>query len=170
MCHIDLRMFISVLIKIKIIVYYMNKNKLGIYGPQIMLMASLPFLWTRITLIGFSFSVILNVILKMIFQGQRPGMSDGKYMMVKKQDLWYWIENDPFGFPSGHAQNSAFIAAMIYNAFGLKPITLVFALYTVFIMWQRVDSKKHTISQVIAGAITGVVVAAGVYYTYQRCN
>lgn len=150
----------------------MNKNKLGIYGPQIMLMASLPFLWTRITLIGFligfSFSVILNDILKMIFQGQRPGMSDEKYMMVKKQDLWYWIVNDPFGFPSGHAQNSAFIAAMIYNAFGLKPITLVFALYTVFIMWQRVDSKKHTISQVIAGAITGVVVAAGVYYVYKR--
>jgi membrane-associated phospholipid phosphatase len=151
----------------------MDINLLGIYGPQIMMVASLPFLWTRkmllnYTLVGISFSIILNNIMKIIFQSKRPWMSNAQYILAKKENLWYWIENDPFGFPSGHSQSSVFITAMMYNAVGLKPITLLFMLYTFFIMWQRVYSDKHTLIQVIAGAITGMILAMCVFYAYKR--
>jgi membrane-associated phospholipid phosphatase len=151
----------------------MDISFLGIYGPVIMMILSILILWTKktflnYTLIGITFSILLNVILKIIFKCQRPGMSNHEYIIVKRECLLYWIENDPFGFPSGHSQSAAYITAMIYNAFGMKPITLLFALYTVFIMRQRVVSKKHTIPQVIAGGITGVAIAVGVYHAYKH--
>lgn len=149
-------------------------NNMGIYGPQLMFVLSLPFLWTKrillnYTFIGICLCVMLNMILKFVFHCPRPGNNNACFAaIVKRTTFLESFESDPYGFPSGHSQTAAFIATMIYHAFGLKPITMLTALYTVFIMWQRVYSGKHYVYQVIGGAITGVVVATGVYYSYKH--
>ncbi len=139
-----------------------------------MLMMSLPLLWVKrillnYTLVGIAMSIIVNVILKSIFQCPRPNQRvtptsfiEGVYLSIDRSE-----RGDPYGFPSGHSQQSAFIVTTIYHAFGLKPITMVMALYTVIIMWHRVYSGKHYKYQVIGGAIVGVVLATLIYRAYK---
>ncbi len=148
-------------------------NKLCEYGPYLMLLISLPFIWTKkmllnYTLIGICLSVIINATLKFIFKQPRPNTDMHSFLAVVKNTTYIdsWIQ-DPFGFPSGHSQNAVFIAAMMYNVFGMKPITLLFIAYSIIIMCQRVYRNKHYVYQVIGGAIAGICVASGVYYAYK---
>ena len=149
-------------------------HELGIYGPQLMFVLSLPFLWTKrlllnYTLVGICVSVILNTILKFVFHCPRPGNDNVNFQSIVNQTTFQQsVEDDPYGFPSGHSQTAVFLATIMYRAFGLKPITIVMVIYTVFIMAQRVLSEKHYVYQVIGGAITGFVVATGVYYSYKH--
>jgi len=154
----------------------MNINNLGIYGPHLMMMMSLPFLWTKrillnYTAVGIVLSVMVNVIMKFMFHHQRPDTNIAEHRwraVVSKTTLQRSIEYDPYGFPSGHSQTAAFLAAMMYYSFGLKPITIIMLAYSLFIMAQRVCSGKHYLYQVIGGAILGVVLATGVYYSYKN--
>jgi len=152
---------------------------LGEYGPYLMGVMSLPVLWKKqfllnYSLVGLCLNIILNSILKFIFKGKRPDWKpDWKrenpeecwIAFKKRTDFIDSVQRDPFGMPSGHSQNASYLAGIMYFAFGIKPITMLFVLYTFGIMYQRVKTRMHTIPQVIAGAITGVVVAACVYYS-----
>jgi membrane-associated phospholipid phosphatase len=139
-----------------------------------MFVLTIPFLLTKrlllnYTLVGVSLCVILNIILKFVFHYPRPGNDNPSFKSIVKQTTFQQsVEDDPYGFPSGHSQTAAFLATIIYHAFGLKPITIVMVIYTVFIMAQRVYSERHYVYQVIGGAATGIVVATGVYYSYQN--
>jgi membrane-associated phospholipid phosphatase len=148
-------------------------NKLCEYGPYLMLVMSLPFIWTKkmllnYTLIGLCLSVIINATLKFIFKCPRPNTERGSFLAVVKNTSYIdnWMQ-DPFGFPSGHSQNGVFIAAFMYNAFGLQPTTILLIVYSMIIMWQRVYKRKHYIYQVIGGAIVGIALATGVYHAYK---
>jgi membrane-associated phospholipid phosphatase len=146
----------------------------GKYGPHLMMVASLPFLWTKrtllnYTLVGFCLNLLLNTVLKFIFHCPRPDNDNALFTKLVKQTTFLEsVESDPFGFPSGHSQNSAFIAAMMYYFAGLKPITIFMVTYTLFIMWQRVSSKRHYLYQVVGGAIVGIAFATGVHYSYKN--
>ena len=152
----------------------MNIHQLGVYGPHLMMVLSLPVLWNRrillnYTLIGVCVNVLANMILKFLFHCPRPGNDTTDFVaLVSRTTFLQSIETDPYGFPSGHSQSAAFLAAMIYYAVGLAPITVLMAIYTVCIMWQRVSAEKHYVYQVIGGAIIGVVMATGTYYSYRH--
>ncbi len=139
-----------------------------------MLLISLPFLWTKKILLNYIFiggclNILLNMILKFVFHCPRPGNDNTSFAAIVKQTTFLQsIENDPFGFPSGHSQSAVYLTTMIYNTFGLKPITICMVVYSAFIMWQRVYSKMHYVYQVVGGAIIGLVIATGVYYSYKH--
>ena len=149
-------------------------NQLGEYGPQLMLIMSLPILWTKqlllnYFLVGGYLSMLLNSVLKYIFKHPRPNTQMRTFdANVKNTTFIQSVTKDTFGFPSGHTQNAVYLTIMMYHVFGVKPITILYAIYSVFIMWQRVNTKNHYIYQVIGGAITGVVIATGVYYSYKN--
>ena len=148
--------------------------QLGEYGPQLMFIMSLPILWTKkillnYILVGFCLNNLINFTLKYIFKCPRPNNDNCKFHAIKQQTSFIQsIIGDPFGFPSGHAQNAFYLTIIIYQEFGVNPITILYGIYSVFIMWQRVYTDKHYITQVIAGAITGAVIATCVYYSYKN--
>ncbi len=151
----------------------MQLDYLGKYGPQIILLISIPLLWTKkkllnYVLVGGCLSIFINIVLKFVFHRPRPETDlCGFAAIVKKTTFMGSIYSDPFGFPSGHSQQATFMAMIMYYVFGLRPFTVFLALYSVYIMYHRIHSKEHYIYQVIGGAITGAMVATGVYYSYK---
>jgi membrane-associated phospholipid phosphatase len=143
----------------------------GDKGPYIMLLTALPIfkeMFLKYTLVGFVFNVLLNAILKFIFQHERPNESVNHIKRYDTESFINSITNDPFGFPSGHSQISTYLAAMMHNAFGLKPITIIYITYACFIMWQRWYDQRHKPYQIATGALIGAVVASGVFYVLRN--
>jgi membrane-associated phospholipid phosphatase len=143
-------------------------NTIGKYGPHLMGIMTIIKLWTNkrllyYALIGVCMSMIINQTLKYIFQYPRPKSSN-----TNNVGYFESYKSDPFGFPSGHSQNAGYLTMMMYYTDGSSPLTFFYAIYTVFIMWQRVNDNKHFTYQVIAGVITGAIVAVGVYYSYKK--
>ena len=94
------------------------------------------------------------------------------YWTVYKDD----IGSNSYGFPSGHAQSMAILAIFwslyIWKKNSIKTfkqyvlIGLLFLL-AVVVCYQRVNSKCHTVLQVISGTIIGILFGILSYYI---CN
>ena len=57
--------------------------------------------------------------------------------------------------PSGHAQLSLFMLIYRWRKIKSPFITILLFAYVCFILAERVYTKKHTVDQVIAGALLG---------------
>jgi membrane-associated phospholipid phosphatase len=155
-------------------------DKLGEYGPYVMIIMSAYILWTtqkqkalNYVFVGLCLNFMVNTMLKYLFKYPRPiDAVDMVAFNAKKNQFTFLesIKSDPFGFPSGHSQQSSYVTMVMFYILGAKPITLLYACYTVLIMSQRVltSPPKHYVYQVIAGAVTGAIVATGVYFAYKR--
>lgn len=83
-------------------------------------------------------------LLKGIFKRQRP-------IATKK------ITNDKYAFPSGHSARSTAVAIALAFAFPSK--TLLFLLWATAVALARVALSRHYLTDVIGGAVVGVVTA-----------
>ena len=72
------------------------------------------------------------------------------------------------GMPSGHAQSSFFSVIFIYLALKDIKIIIVYLFIALITMYQRVLFKQHTVLQVSAGAIVGVLFGGFIYYMAQQ--
>lgn len=147
-------------------------NKVGNYGPLILIFLSMYLLWNNDNLffyyiIGTFSNAILNLVLKGIFQQPRPSedikqfnlaLSHGKRFLFKDG-----IPYDIFGMPSGHSEASIFSTVFIYLSLKKPNIMYFYLAISLITMAQRVVFKHHTILQVIVGAIVGGVFGYFVY-------
>jgi membrane-associated phospholipid phosphatase len=111
-----------------------------------------PYLVTFI--LGGIFTIQLNRIIKPILKCPRP-IIPTEYKNDKIEE---------YGMPSGHAQTIGFSLGFIYFM-KISPYLLIFFNFIgVFTMYFRYKSRKHSIAQLFAGYILGIITGLFFYY------
>lgn len=154
----------------KNIVYFFGF--IGIYAPLMLFLSSLYLLWNKHNLFyyyltGIFLSEILNLVLKGIIKEPRPLEDPKLFNIALKHSTRFKFVNgyphDIFGMPSGHAQSVFFSTFFIYLALKDIKITIFYFIVALLTMYQRVLFKQHTVLQVFAGAIVGILFSGFIY-------
>lgn len=104
-----------------------------------------------ITSIAFGIELTLQKFLKMILKRERPGL--------KIQGIEFLINPpDQFSFPSGHTAGAYLIASMLFYFFSLVWIPVL--IWATLVGFSRVYNGVHYPSDVLSGAILGIISAA----------
>lgn len=104
--------------------------------------------WEIVELVGISLLAAFVMCIKFLVRRKRP---EGEWGGIYRN-------TDPHSFPSGHAARSFFIAVI---ATGLSPVWLaiILWLWAPLVALARVAMGVHYVSDVVAGALVGVVFA-----------
>jgi membrane-associated phospholipid phosphatase len=146
--------------------------ELGAYGPIFLILLSWYLLWDYKNLffyfnVGIIANAVLNIMLKGLIQEPRPIFDSEKVSLVKRHAKEYFFQNgipfDIFGMPSGHAQMALFMSTFIYLSLERTNLLYLYLVFSLIICYQRVNSKYHSIPQVIVGSIVGSGFAYIVY-------
>ena len=143
---------------------------IGHYGPVILFGLTFYCLLHRIPyIIVFVFGSILNTFLneflKTFFREQRP---KGQIEFIDHDRL---IGAHYYGLPSGHAQASFFALAFLFFAKGPIAFLYFMSFICILTLYQRWKYRRHSIKQLLVGAIVGtsfawVLVYLTQYYLY----
>jgi membrane-associated phospholipid phosphatase len=153
-------------------------DEIGEKGPLILMIISIFLLWSHqnqliYCIIGTFANLLLNILLKGIFQQPRPSdHTDTKtFQLALKNGKRFIFKNgipyDIFGMPSGHVQLCLFYTVFIFMCLRQYNILSVYLLISLLTAYQRIKHKHHTILQVFAGGIVGICVG---YVTYILTN
>lgn len=157
---------------IKTLVYNFGKS-----GPLVLFFYSVYLLWNKINLLyyyvfGFFLNTILCIVLKGIIKEPRPSEDPKLFNIALKHSIRFkFINGYPhyiFGMPSGHAQSVFFSTIFIYLALKNIKISILYLLVALLTMYQRVLFNRHTVLQVFAGAIVGVLFGGFMYYMVRQ--
>jgi membrane-associated phospholipid phosphatase len=77
------------------------------------------------------------------------------------------FSSDIYGIPSGHAQHVFFSTFFIYFVFLNTNITFLYIFISILTLIQRVKYQNHFVTQVIAGAVVGAIIA---YYMFMYAD
>jgi len=112
--------------------------------------------WAVVQAAGISVLVVLVLGIKFIVRRRRP---EGEWGSIYRSA-------DPHSFPSGHAARSFLIAVF---ATGLGPwwLAIVLWIWSPLVALARVAMGVHYVSDIIAGAVFGIVIALVVLQIYQ---
>jgi membrane-associated phospholipid phosphatase len=142
---------------------------IGFYGPLILVILNMIFMWKQKTyaLVYFIAIIVneyLNQLLKLVFKQSRPmNYNISENVGATK----YMVGPHKYGMPSGHSQSVFF--SMMYVWLVTQSVWVLIAelfvcLLTVIQRWQY---KKHTIEQLGVGAVIGMLFA---YVTVSSVN
>ena len=133
---------------------------IGHYGPPILFLITFYSLFERhiymfVFLFGSLINCWMNMLLKQIFREPRP---QNPMTFIDSNDM---IGNNYYGLPSGHAQSVFFSLTFFYKV--IKPASnsnTIFILYImscicILTLYQRWKYRRHTIKQLLFGAIVG---------------
>jgi membrane-associated phospholipid phosphatase len=145
----------------------------GKIGPLLLFVNSLYLLWHKDNLFyyylyGVFLNAILNLVLKGIIKEPRPLEDPKLFNIALKHSIRFKFINgyphDIFGMPSGHAQSAFFSTIFIYLALKDIKISLGYLFIALLTMYQRVLFKDHSVIQVIAGAIVGIIFGGFIFF------
>ncbi len=144
-------------------IYYIDN--IGFYGPFLIGFIDIISLWFRkmylISYISFQIlNLFINIILKHIIQEPRPS---GQIYLNEHDTVD--SSASKYGMPSGHAQSVAFSITYTYLVIHSPVILIINSFIGVLTIYQRYKYRRHTISQLIIGLITGSIVAMLSYET-----
>ena len=146
---------------------------LGYFGPNILLVFSIFLLLAKnyrsylsYYLIGYVLNILLNYVLKGIIRQPRP--NEDKKLIEMALHNGKRFGYDIYGMPSGHSQGVFYSTAFIHLILKNPQVTLIFFLFSLNTIIQRVNYKNHTILQVLIGALVGIAFANIVYYYAQN--
>jgi len=143
-------------------------NAIGAFGPQITFFISLLLLRKKPTLVliyivGFVINILLVYVLKGFFQQPRPTDETTSFNLEKIYRKRPGF--DRYGMPSGHTQAVFYSTAFIYYALKDGNATIVMLVLSLITAYQRIQSRHHTVVQVLAGAVGGFTVGY-LFFTY----
>ncbi len=146
------------------IIYYIDS--IGFYGPVIIGIIDLFALWfCKLYLfsyiICFIVNTMINGIIKSVVKESRPT----EQIYLNKYDVTPDTIPSKYGMPSGHAQSVAFSITYTYLVIHSPAILIINSFIGVLTIYQRYKYRRHTISQLIIGLITGSIVAMLSYET-----
>lgn len=151
---------------------------IGKYGPLLLLLCSLFFLWSKENMffyysIGIFINSLLNIVLKGLIQQPRPyeDTKDFELALKNAKSIIFkngYIPYDIFGMPSGHTQSCFFSSIFILLALKKPKIFLFYLFISFIVMYQRIKYDYHTLFQTIVGAIVGSSFAYYVFYLAQE--
>ena len=141
---------------------------IGDAGPYFLILSNVYLLWNKKTLlifylIGYFFNSVINIILKGIFKQPRPSEDKRLFNIALKNGKNFLFKNgipyDFFGMPSGHAQ--CVFYSTFYILFALKnyKLFILYLLFSLLVLYQRVYFGYHSLLQVIIGSIIGSIFA-----------
>jgi len=145
---------------------------IGTSGPFVLFIYSLYLLWHKSNLLyyyicGFFLNKILNLVLKGLIKEPRPSEDAKLFNVALKHSIRFKFVNgyphDIFGMPSRHAESAFFSTAFIYLALKDIKITVLYLIISLLTMYQRVLFNRHTVLQVLAGALVGILFAGFIY-------
>ena len=90
----------------------------------------------------------INKILKIVIKQERP--TNGQSFAKEKYE-----GAQKYGFPSGHAQSIFFSLSFLYLVTNSKILLLVTCSIATLTLYQRWNSRKHTVEQLFAGSVVG---------------
>jgi membrane-associated phospholipid phosphatase len=141
---------------------------------------------------GFFVNKSVNERLKELFKQPRPVTMDlaaaqsrdlvfrfRKYMGYAEPEKLYVSKAHLYGMPSGHAQAVGYALGFLYftktKQLSTSPITstlvvvfLTEILVSAITMYQRWESRAHTVAQIFLGFLVGGVISGCVYVTTKR--
>ena len=119
-------------------------------GLLVLWLAGSPFWkqWAVYELFWISFLAALVMLLKFTIRRRRP---EGEWGAIYRN-------TDPHSFPSGHAAR-AFLIALIATFFGPPWLTVTLWIWAPLVSLARVAMGVHYVSDIVAGAVVGVIVA-----------
>ena len=141
-------------------------NFIGTYGPIILFLISVFLLWNKSNYLtyyiyGYILNLLLTLFLKGVFKQPRPSEDQKLFKLaIKESKSIYFIDgypHDVFGMPSGHAQSAFFSTVFIYLALKDIKISILYLIISLLTMYQRVLFNSHTVLQVLAGALVGIL-------------
>lgn len=143
---------------------------IGYYGPELLFISSVILLYKKTNylffyIIGFILDTILNFILKGIIKQPRPKGDYNIFNPLEKHSPH--IMSDIYGMPSGHAQRVFYSTVFIYLVFKNTNITFLYIFISILTLIQRVKYQNHFVTQVIAGAVVGAIIA---YYMFMYAD
>jgi undecaprenyl-diphosphatase len=142
-------------------------NSVGFISPLILILYSIRLLWDKQTLIvyylvGLFCNTLLNYVLKGIIKQPRPSQNEKLINLALNNGRVF--SYDIYGMPSGHAQSSLYSTIFIWLVFQNKNILILYLFLTLLTMYNRINTKSHTILQVIVGAIIGTIMGYFIFY------
>ncbi len=112
--------------------------------------------WAVVEFAGISLLVVLVLIIKFRIRRKRPEGEWGKIYRF----------TDPHSFPSGHAAR-AFLIATIATGFGPPWLAIALWIWAPLVALARVAMGVHYLSDIVAGALFGILVALISLQIYQ---
>lgn len=140
-------------------------DSVGYNGPRILFMLTILSIWKRsfylyFYVLFYFMNDLLNPFLKNIIREPRPkGYGDNL-------ETYYKYDDGPhkYGMPSGHSQ-SVFYSITFLWLVVKSPLLLIMSLSIGSLtLYQRYTNKKHSLLQLLGGAIVGIFVAYITYY------
>ncbi len=104
--------------------------------------------WAVVLLGGISVLAVIVVTLKFTIRRRRP---EGEWGGIYRN-------TDPHSFPSGHAAR-AFLIALFATALGPGWLAVILWLWAPLVSLARVAMGVHYLSDILAGAVTGILIA-----------
>ena len=143
-------------------------NSIGFHGPELLFILSIYWLYNKanyfnVYLIGFVMNFIFSYILKGVFKQPRP--TDEQHLFAIEKIYRKNMSFERYGMPSCHAQMVFYSTGFVYLVLQDCYITGGYLLVSLLTLYQRVASSHHFVSQIIVGALLGLLVA-WVFYKY----
>jgi len=136
-------------------------DDIGFFGPMVLFTVAIVMLWGRVKylnvyLVFVLINSFLNRVLKNIIKAPRPGKPDENniYKTFEKTN-----GTETYGMPSGHAQSVSFTTLYMYLVTKSKKLLMGGSFISVLSLIQRYRFKRHSIEQLLVGAIIGCSVA-----------
>ena len=148
-------------------------HNFGKTGPLVLFIYSLYLLWNKSNLFyyyicGVFLNSILNIFLKGLIKEPRPSEDPKLFNVALKHSIRFKFVNgyphDVFGMPSGHSQSAFFSTIFVYLALKDIKISILYLIISLLTMYQRVLFKSHTVLQVLAGALVGILFGGFIYF------
>lgn len=104
--------------------------------------------WAVVLFGGISVLAVIVMALKFTIRRRRP---EGEWGGIYRN-------TDPHSFPSGHAAR-AFLIAVVVTALGPVWLAVILWLWAPLVSLARVAMGVHYLSDILAGAVTGILIA-----------
>jgi membrane-associated phospholipid phosphatase len=104
--------------------------------------------WEVVEFVGISLLAALVMGIKFLVRRRRP---EGEWGSIYRN-------TDPHSFPSGHAAR-AFLIAVVGSALGPPWLGILLWIWAPLVALARVSMGVHYVSDIVAGAILGIVIA-----------
>lgn len=153
------------------VIYFLDYT--GICGPLILFLISVFLLWNKSNYLtyyiyGFVLNGLLTLILKGIIKQPRPSEDPRLFnLAIKESKRFKFVDGYPhdiFGMPSGHSSSVIFSTMFIFYVFKNSKYLLLYLLFSMITMIQRITSNNHNLIQVLAGAFVGAIFSYLIFY------